>query len=506
MEDSGEVHSDGNKVPLDMKQKRTLKTPAQRHALEVFYQEHKFPTDEMKAQLAEKVGLTEKQISSWFCHRRLKDKRKDEAHVNGRQDHSSGVIHDRASVLRQDSCGSIKQGDYRSMDLREVESQGIYGRNLPATDFTLADRGHQDPHGGDMDDTSSESSSSLQDRVFSHSSDPYVMQTSSYVTQSRAIMPREPVAARTMGYKPSGYLKVKGDIENPAITAVKRQLGRLYREDGPPLGIEFEALPPGAFESPTTNPVNEKNYVGDSNRSRSLGISEVLREPNLITRYEADNSRLVPQDSYEESANDNSVHTDRPERSSYWPPKHKKPFLHKLEDSAGKISASDSISSRMNSTRTAEGMGSDTISNYPGCYDGKIFSKKAKSRLHDENFVAGKSAQKNAILSRSPNFISGFSQSLDAEERGPSARIPKGEKHIIERKPKMEHLDLVRAKMHPTNGMRAPKRGKVEYRQQDCPENPPSTYMQLPTDQIKRSSMNVSSSFSEEETAETSSS
>ncbi|CAI9764658.1 unnamed protein product [Fraxinus pennsylvanica] len=50
-------------------------------------------------------------------------------------------------------------------------------------------------------------------------------------------------------FGPSGYLKVKGQDENSAITAVKKQLGSHYREDGPPLAIEFDPLPPGAFES-----------------------------------------------------------------------------------------------------------------------------------------------------------------------------------------------------------------------------------------------------------------
>ncbi|KAL4305003.1 hypothetical protein AHAS_Ahas16G0034800 [Arachis hypogaea] len=63
-------------------------------ALEKFYNEHKYPTEEMKQDLAEELGLTEKQISGWFCH------------ISG----------------RQDSCGSSKHGDYRYVDPKEVES------------------------------------------------------------------------------------------------------------------------------------------------------------------------------------------------------------------------------------------------------------------------------------------------------------------------------------------------------------------------------------------------
>ncbi|KAG5068156.1 hypothetical protein JHK85_000533 [Glycine max] len=96
---------------------------------------HKYPTEEMKLVLAEELGLTEKQISGWFCHKRLKYKRlmKDEVVANGRQDCSSGVIQDRGSGLGQDSCGSSKHADHRYLDSKEVESHGLYNLGQFAT-------------------------------------------------------------------------------------------------------------------------------------------------------------------------------------------------------------------------------------------------------------------------------------------------------------------------------------------------------------------------------------
>ncbi|GLT41768.1 hypothetical protein SLA2020_158110 [Shorea laevis] len=469
----------------------------------------------MKARLAKKVGLTEKQISSWFCHRRLKDKRRDEGLVNGQQDHSSGVLQDHASGLRQDSCGSIKQGDHRNIDLREVESRGIYGCDLPAADLTYANRGCQDPHVGDMDGTSSGSSSSLQDQVVSHGSDPPCeMQTSPHLTQSGAIMPRNPLGARNISHKPSGYLKVKGEIENPAITAVKRQLGRHYREEGPPLGILFEPLPPWAFEHPSVNPVNEQNYIGDPSQCRSLGTSGVLKQPNLKTRYEAHNSRMGSLDSYEEGANcypQHPVHSDGLERSSPWQLKQKssslnssnsllgrKSYSDMFKDPALKTSVSYSNLRRMSSEHGIEGMRSDSSTYHPGYYDGKISNKKSKPWLHDNNNVASMNAQKNENLSRPSNLIPEYGQS--------SARIAKVEKHIVERRHKIGYRDPIRVKMHPTNEMRVANRSKSEYPQQDYLENASSANLLLLADQIKGSSMDVPSRFNEDETAETTSS
>lgn len=225
------------------------------------FAEHKYPTEEMKSQLAEQIGLTEKQVSGWFCHRRLKEKRlsADEGFAGGRQDRSSGVIQDRGSGLRQDSCGSTKQGDYRSIDPREVQSRMLYGHDFPAADLAYDHRSQYTTHASGRDDTSSESSSFLRDRLYSQGDEPYAMETSSYIRQNGAITPVNHSSDRSKEYKPSGYLKVKGETENVAISAVKRQLGRHYREDGPPLGVEFDPLPPGAFESRSGDPVNGKS-------------------------------------------------------------------------------------------------------------------------------------------------------------------------------------------------------------------------------------------------------
>lgn len=213
----------------------------------------------MKSQLAEEIGLSEKQISGWFCHRRLKDKKlKDEACASGRQDVSSAVIQDRGSGLRQDSCSSTKQGDYSHFDPREVESRRLYGQDYPATDITYKNRGQYMCPGNynAIDNTSSGSSSASQDRLFPQSEDPYDLDPLRYSSRDSNYM-LNTGGVKDRGYKMvSGYLNLQDDVENDAITAVKRQLGRHYREDGPPLGVEFQPLPPGAFDSPIKNPIH----------------------------------------------------------------------------------------------------------------------------------------------------------------------------------------------------------------------------------------------------------
>ncbi|QHO53317.1 uncharacterized protein DS421_2g46870 [Arachis hypogaea] len=83
---SGQRSPRGRELPLRLLQARHRRhhgAPGGRHRCELAEgeREHKYPMEEMKQDLAEELGLTKKQISGWFCHKRLKDKRllKDEA-------------------------------------------------------------------------------------------------------------------------------------------------------------------------------------------------------------------------------------------------------------------------------------------------------------------------------------------------------------------------------------------------------------------------------------------
>lgn len=209
--------------------------------------EHKYPTESMKLEVAQSLGLTEKQVSGWFCHRRLKHKRllRRETYANGRQDRSSGGIQDRGSGYRQDSCGSTKQGDDKYFDHREVESRRLNVPEVSAADVACDVDTRYKAEPNLMEDTLSGSSSSLQDGRFSQNVESFDVATSRYLpcnepTDLRCVKPRT---------GPSGYLKVKRKVENASVTAVKGQLGSLYRQDGPQLSVVFDPLPQGAFES-----------------------------------------------------------------------------------------------------------------------------------------------------------------------------------------------------------------------------------------------------------------
>ncbi|KAJ0021092.1 hypothetical protein Pint_30861 [Pistacia integerrima] len=466
MEDSSEMHSEENKVSLEKNVKRRFKTRAQVMALENFYNEHKYPSEEMKMQLSEQIGLTEKQISGWFCHRRLKDKKIDEGFASGRQDRSSGIIQDRGSGLWQDSCGSTKQGDIRNIDPREVESRRLCGQDFPSSDLVYDHRSQYTGHisGKERDDTSSESSSFLQDRIYSRIDDPYTKEASRYVRQNGAITPINCKTSKSKEYKPSGYLKVKGDTENSAITAVKMQLGRQYQEDGPLLGVEFDPLPPGAFESPSNEPVNaEPFHVEESTWLHSLDAPGVEKRSDLGTRYEVPGSKMGIEDLY--IGTEMLRGSDCQGMKSHHQLKQKSSHLHYsnfspgqnssmdiYEDSAGETSIYNSNHCyKLSNKHDAVG---NFVLNHHDHRGGRITSERIKPLLHDYDNFSPKIVQNSDYLSKPSNMTLGSSNSLDAEERVPSKRMAKVEKLYGERKAIKENRDPVRIKKHPKNEMK----------------------------------------------------
>ncbi|KAJ8751231.1 hypothetical protein K2173_016412 [Erythroxylum novogranatense] len=522
MEDMSEAHSEENRVPADKNIKRKLKTPAQVIALENFYNEHKYPTEEMKSKLAQHIGLTEKQISSWFCHRRLKDNKslRDETHANGRLDRSSGIIQDRGSGLRQDSCGSTKQGDYRNIEAREAESERLYGHDISAADVTHDYTSRYRVSSGHMDDTSSESGSSLQDKIFPQNANHFDMEGLRYLTQNGAIMPLIPKGAASLGHKPSGYLKVKGEIENAAITAVKRQLGRNYREDGPPLGVEFQELPPDAFVLPSRDTVTGSFYVGDLARIHSPDVPGI-RKHSSLTNYDARSSHMTSPDSYLEVPKCEPKHgSDSFERKSHKKQKKKSSSYNYsnfnpggnspmdcYDDVAGEMSAYGSKRKySMISKHGIEGMKSDSVSNDHSPEGRRHEREQMEPWLHRYDAGSPKMGEHNDFVPKPSKLMLGSGKSSNIEWGAPYRRIAKENKLFREMKEIEEYGDPVRVNKRPENEKKVAKRSRVEIPPQEYASRasfPDIAPRKTPT---KGPAIERPSSFSEDEAAEPSSS
>lgn len=490
MEDieSGEAHSEEKALP-ETNKKRRFKTPSQVQALEEFYNEHKYPTDSMKAELAEKLGLTERQISGWFCHRRLKDRRllTEEAHATGRQDLSNGVLQDQGSGLRQDSCGSTKRGDYKLADLREVESRRFCDEDLPpAADIHYGQTGHYGT--SEMDETSSESDSDLQGGFHPRGRGFMDVESSQYGIPNGSIPPNRGRVG------PSGYLKIKGQVENVAITAVKRQLGRFYREDGPPLGVDFDPLPPDAFESPSRNPVHDRSTpipldVRGARFPPPTLKSDLYVDASKSKTSPGSNLDTLP---YHQPLKKKSKNGDvvLSQKASYTSD----------EYSAGETSVYDSnMHTGARLKHAVQGMKPGPFPNSRLCPSGgKITGELSEPWSHNYDDMNITAYHKRASVESKRSILK------SKEEMVLPSRIIEPEEHSGERRIKKERQDSLLPKRL-MNGMKASKRGR-SFVEQDLLAKP--TLQELPslTKQIRGSAMEMPSSFSEDETALTSSS
>ncbi|CAA2960415.1 homeobox-DDT domain RLT2-like [Olea europaea subsp. europaea] len=199
--------------------KRKMKTPYQLELLEKTYAMETYPSEELRAELSVKLGLSDRQLQMWFCHRRLKDrkapaekqqtKRASPAAVAGPSGRSSGEM---------------------AVNNTEVENEHGSGLSL----FGNSDLMPRPPQ---------------QQRV--------VHKVGTSVPRITTEMP-----AMRRFYEPPLAIS-----EQRAIAFVEAQLGEPLREDGPILGMEFDPLPPGAFGAPIVTPVQQK-HAGRSHEAQ----------------------------------------------------------------------------------------------------------------------------------------------------------------------------------------------------------------------------------------------
>lgn len=203
----------------ELRVKRKMKTPYQLELLEKTYAMETYPSEELRAELSVKLGLSDRQLQMWFCHRRLKD-RKAPAEKQRTKRASPAAV----------AGSSGRSADEMAVNNTEVENEHGSGLSLFGNS-DLMPRPTQ------------------QHRV--------VQKVGTAVPRITAEMP---VMRRF--YEPPLAIS-----EQRAIAFVEAQLGEPMREDGPILGMEFDPLPPGAFGAPIVTPVQQK-HAGRSHEAQ----------------------------------------------------------------------------------------------------------------------------------------------------------------------------------------------------------------------------------------------
>lgn len=151
-----------------------------------------YPSEAIRAELSVKLGLTDRQLQMWFCHRRLKDKN----NLSEKKSRKSAAV----------------------VGTKEGIEDGLMAAAEPGSDYGSGSGSGSSPY----------ASRELQGMVLrrdGHGS----------ATGRRC------------------YESPRTIMELRAIACVEAQLGEPLREDGPILGMEFDPLPPDAFGAPLGN-------------------------------------------------------------------------------------------------------------------------------------------------------------------------------------------------------------------------------------------------------------
>ena len=157
----------------------------------LFQTEETYPSEATRAELSEKLDLSDRQLQMWFCHRRLKDKKDGQAKKPVQPAPVLSSVNElpaAKSVPELDSGSGSGSGCSPYSESRMNFASGS-GSGSSGADLGEYEKGGYEP-------------------------------------------PRLSVMVRR------------------AVVCVEAQLGEPLREDGPVLGMEFDQLPPGAFGTP----------------------------------------------------------------------------------------------------------------------------------------------------------------------------------------------------------------------------------------------------------------
>ncbi|TVU35596.1 hypothetical protein EJB05_17494 [Eragrostis curvula] len=197
--------------------KRMMKTPYQLEVLESTYRAEQYPSEALRMELSAKIGLSDRQLQMWFCHRRLKDRKPPSKRQ--RRDEEAAM----APVMAPSSVLPLPAIPLASSDLMmgtpapyEEPLHPIHlrrgGRSSAVARISMPDIGRR------------------------------------YYEPPPVLFP-----------PPTASVQLT-QSELRQISSVESQLGEPLREDGPVLGNAFDPLPPGAFGAPIV-PEQQKQPV-----------------------------------------------------------------------------------------------------------------------------------------------------------------------------------------------------------------------------------------------------
>lgn len=204
----------------------------------------KYPSEATRTLLGKELDLSDKQLQIWFTHRRFKDRRDgihDEKltfYSKNKTDHSQKPTEEGRSSKKHEIVSNTVEDDDDS------EPDGYPARVL-AEERDDVELIAEHKHTNGMDAPSNGGYGELE------------RTKPGPKRKSGPRLPKDPNRPpQRPGPKPK--FNAMAAAERAAITAVESQLCGPLRDDGPPLGFEFDPLPPRAF---TELPITEGDSI-----------------------------------------------------------------------------------------------------------------------------------------------------------------------------------------------------------------------------------------------------
>ncbi|KAG0573424.1 hypothetical protein KC19_VG177600 [Ceratodon purpureus] len=246
--------------PDDSNFKRRMKTPVQLEALERVFADDRYPAEAVRQELSSQLNLSDKQLQMWFCHRRLKDKKgKDEDSPSANANINMNI----------NANANVSRKKPRTEKQQNPSHYGVVLSSEP---------GDAAMHSGEQ------------------YAEEYQYDAEGFTPEESKARPRKsgPREGACPGKRRNQALAAKvAKTEAAAIAAVEAQLGEPLREDGPPLGVEFDTLPPGAFSANAQVPLEpgpaleepfqpeRMHEIPDLQNSRAAAPSATLGLPSM---------------------------------------------------------------------------------------------------------------------------------------------------------------------------------------------------------------------------------
>ncbi|KAL8151093.1 hypothetical protein V2J09_020901 [Rumex salicifolius] len=229
--------------------KRKMKTPAQLEVLERTYKVETYPPEALRAELSAQLGLSDRQLQMWFCHRRLKDRKTTTTTTTNNSNNNNSTPPSSSSkrARRDEALASTSAPPPLPPP--------------PSTSAALV----ADDLGNEFGSVSGSGSSPLGRR--------------GGVPRTGVAVPR---ISRGRYYEPPSQPLA----EVRAIAYIEGQLGEPLREDGPAFGIEFDPLPPGAFGTPIGAPQKHPGRVFEPNLYDSPDVKAIKGPGRTVHQYQ----------------------------------------------------------------------------------------------------------------------------------------------------------------------------------------------------------------------------